>query len=44
MFLDDLEKYATGEKTALVVQAAQDSMELLKIFRYGIAKEMERLN
>ena len=44
MFLDDLEKFATGEKAALVVQAAKESMELLKIFRYGIAKEMERLS
>jgi hypothetical protein len=41
--LEDLEKFATGEKEQLVYQAAKDSMELLKIFRYGIAKEMERL-
>jgi pyrroloquinoline quinone (PQQ) biosynthesis protein C len=43
MFLPDLETYATGEKEQLVYQAAKESMELLKIFRYGIAKEMERL-
>jgi pyrroloquinoline quinone (PQQ) biosynthesis protein C len=43
MFLEELEKYATGEKEKLVYQAAQESMELLKIFRYGISKEMERL-
>ncbi len=42
MFLDDLEKFATGEKQEKVYQAAQESMELLKIFRYGIAKEMEK--
>jgi len=43
MFLGDLEKFATGEKEALVIQAAKESMELLKIFRFGIAKEMDRL-
>jgi len=43
MFLEDLERFATGEKEAQVYQAAKESMELLKIFRYGISKEMERL-
>jgi pyrroloquinoline quinone (PQQ) biosynthesis protein C len=43
MFLEDFEKFATGEKERLVYQSAQESMELLKIFRHGIAKEMERL-
>jgi hypothetical protein len=43
MFLADLERYATGEKEAVVYQAASESMELLKIFRFGIAKEMEKL-
>jgi len=43
MFLADLEKYATGGKEALVYQAAKESMELLVMFRAGIAKEMERL-
>ena len=43
MFLDDLEKFATAEKEQLVYQAAKESMDLLKIFRYGISKEMERL-
>jgi hypothetical protein len=43
MFLDDLEKFATGEKQAQVYQAAKESMDLLKIFRGGIAKEMEKL-
>ncbi len=42
MFLEDLEKFATGEKEQLVYQAAKESMELLKISRYGISKEMER--
>jgi hypothetical protein len=43
MFLDDLEKFATGEKEGLVYQAAKESMELLAIFRAGIAAEMEKL-
>jgi hypothetical protein len=43
MFLDDLERFAVGEKEGLVVQAAKESMELHKLFRGGIAKEMERL-
>jgi pyrroloquinoline quinone (PQQ) biosynthesis protein C len=44
MFLDDLEHFAVGEKEGLVLQAARESMELHKIFRGGIANEMERLS
>jgi pyrroloquinoline quinone (PQQ) biosynthesis protein C len=43
MFLEDLERFATGEKEALTYQAAKESMELLVIFRGGIAAEMEKL-
>ena len=43
MFLEDLEGFATGEKEALVYQAAKESMELLMIFRAGIANAMEKL-
>jgi hypothetical protein len=43
MFLTDFERYATGEKEALVYQAAKESMELLVMFRGGIATEMEKL-
>jgi pyrroloquinoline quinone (PQQ) biosynthesis protein C len=43
MFLEDLEKFATGEKEALAYQAAKESMELLIMFRAGIANAMERL-
>jgi pyrroloquinoline quinone (PQQ) biosynthesis protein C len=43
MFLGDLENFATGEKEQLVYQAAKESMDLLKIFRGGIAREMERV-
>jgi pyrroloquinoline quinone (PQQ) biosynthesis protein C len=42
MFLDDLERFAVGEKECLVIQAAKESMELHKLFRGGIATEMER--
>ena len=42
MFLADLEHYAVGEKESLVIQAAKESMELHKIFRGGIAIEMEK--
>ena len=42
MFLEDLEKFAIGEKEALVYRAAKESMELLKIFRAGIAQEMAK--
>jgi pyrroloquinoline quinone (PQQ) biosynthesis protein C len=43
MFLEDFERYATGEKEALVYQAAKESMELHVMFRGGIAAEMEKL-
>ncbi len=43
MFLEDLERFAVGEKEGLVIQAARESMELHKIFRGGIAAEMEKL-
>jgi pyrroloquinoline quinone (PQQ) biosynthesis protein C len=42
MFLEDLEEFATGEKEALAYRAAKESMELLKIFRAGIAQEMAK--
>ena len=44
MFLEDLERFATGEKEALAYQAAKESMQLLVLFRAGIAREMERLS
>ena len=44
MFLEDLEKFATGEKEKLAYQAAKESMDLLKLFRGGIGAEMERLS
>lgn len=44
MFLTDLEKYATGEEEGLAYQAAKESMDLLKMFRVGIANAMEKLS
>ena len=44
MFLEDLERFATGEKEALAYRAAKESMELLVMFRGGIASAMEKLN
>jgi pyrroloquinoline quinone (PQQ) biosynthesis protein C len=44
MFLDDLERFAVDEKKALVLRAARESMELHKMFRGGIAAEMEKLS
>jgi pyrroloquinoline quinone (PQQ) biosynthesis protein C len=44
MFLEDLETFATGEKEALAYRAAKESMELLVMFRGGIASAMEKLN
>ena len=43
MFLEDLEKFATGEKEELAYKAAKESMDLLRIFRGGIAEAMEKL-
>jgi hypothetical protein len=42
MFLEDLERFAVGEKERLVLRAASESMELHKMFRGGIAREMEK--
>ncbi len=42
MFLEDFERFATGEKEGLVYQAAKESMDLMVIFRFGIANAMEK--
>lgn len=44
MLLDDLERFATGGREALAYQTAKESMELLTIFRAGIANAMEKLS
>lgn len=43
MFLDDLEKFATGEKEELAMQAVKESLDLVRIFRGGIAGAMEKV-
>ena len=43
MFLEDLEAFATGDKEALAYQAAKESMDLLIMFRGGIARGMAKL-
>jgi pyrroloquinoline quinone (PQQ) biosynthesis protein C len=43
MFLPFLSEYATGEKEALAIQAAKESLDLNAIFREGIAKAQEKL-
>jgi pyrroloquinoline quinone (PQQ) biosynthesis protein C len=44
MFLPFLEQYACGEKEALALQAAKDSLDLNAMFREGIAEAQERIN
>jgi len=43
MFLPFLEKYATGEKEALALQAAKDSLDLNALYRQGIAQAQEQI-
>lgn len=43
MFLDDLEKFATGERERLARQAVQESLDLFAIYRGGVAEAMEKL-
>ncbi len=43
MFLDDLEKFATGEKEELAKQAVQESLDLFAIYRGGVAEAMEKI-
>jgi pyrroloquinoline quinone (PQQ) biosynthesis protein C len=43
MFLPFLERFATGEKKQLALQAVQESLDLFAIYREGVAVAMERL-
>ena len=43
MFLPFLERFATGEKEQLALQAVQESLDLFAIYREGVAVAMERL-
>jgi pyrroloquinoline quinone (PQQ) biosynthesis protein C len=43
MFLPDLEKFATGEKEGLALQAVRESLDLFAIYRQGVAGAMEKI-
>jgi pyrroloquinoline quinone (PQQ) biosynthesis protein C len=43
MFLPFLERFATGEKEKLALQAVQESLDLFAIYREGVALAMEKL-
>ena len=43
MFLPSLAAFATGEKEKLALQAVKESLDLLAIYRGGVAEAMERL-
>jgi pyrroloquinoline quinone (PQQ) biosynthesis protein C len=43
MFLPFLSKFAIGEKEQLVTQAVQESLDLVTIYRGGVAEAMEKL-
>ena len=44
MFLPFLSKFAIGEKEKLVTQAVQESLDLVTIYRGGVAHAMEQLS
>lgn len=43
MFLPFLERFATGEKEKLALQAVQESLDLFAIYREGVAGAMEKI-
>ena len=43
MFLADLEKFATGEREAAAMRAVRESLYLFRIFRGGVAEQMEKI-
>lgn len=43
MFLDDLERFATGEEERLAKQAVQESLDLFAIYRGGVAEAMGKI-
>jgi hypothetical protein len=42
MFLPFLEKYATGEKEQMALDAVQESLDLSALYRAGVARAMEK--
>ena len=43
MFLPFLASFGTGEKEKAVVQAVQESLDLVSVYRGGVAKAMEKM-
>jgi hypothetical protein len=43
MFLPFLAKFGTGQKEKAVVQAVQESLDLVTVYRGGVAEAMENL-
>jgi len=43
MFLPFLEKYATGEKEQMALNAVKESLELFALYRGGVAEAMEKI-
>jgi pyrroloquinoline quinone (PQQ) biosynthesis protein C len=44
MFLPFLSKFGVGEKEKVVIQAVQESLDLVTIYRGGVAEAMEKLS
>jgi hypothetical protein len=44
MFLPFLEKYATGEKEKMALDAVKESLDLFALYREGVAQAMEKIN
>jgi len=43
MFLPFLTEYAKGEKEQMALDAVKESLDLFALYRYGVAKEMEKV-
>jgi pyrroloquinoline quinone (PQQ) biosynthesis protein C len=43
MFLPYLAKYATGEKEQAALEAVKESLDLLALYREGVARSMEKI-
>jgi pyrroloquinoline quinone (PQQ) biosynthesis protein C len=43
MFLPFLEKYATGEKEQIALDAVKESLDLFGLYREGVARAMEKI-
>jgi hypothetical protein len=43
MFLPFLEKYATGDKQPMALDAVKESLDLFAMYREGVARAMEKI-